>query len=209
MKNRYRWWHGVLFYGAVRAAAYGLKAASSAWTNRRTVPTGEEDHAMYEAERLPAFAPPPLAYPVAWGINSVCAIYGGLHVLNLPENTPGRAQFLRGQGAAWVLFSMFEAAYFGLRSPINAAAVTTLYTAATAASLDAAWRRMQDSKAALSLASTAAWLVLANPVGLTQAAWNRDPLWHAGPFAEPDPRWLKDPNVSSTALRDRAVPTPA
>ena len=42
-----------------------------------------------------------------------------------------------------------------------------------------------------SLAPTLAWLALANPVGITQALWNRDAFWKAGPFMQPDRRWLK------------------
>ncbi|HVW86873.1 MAG TPA: hypothetical protein VHB50_19440, partial [Bryobacteraceae bacterium] len=87
----------------------------------------------------------------------------------------------------------FNAAYFGLRSPLNAAAVTLLYSAVTAASLDIAWRRMRDPAAALSLATTALWLMVANPLAIAQASWNHDPFWNAGPFAEPKPEWLKRP----------------
>ncbi len=111
--------------------------------------------------------------------------------MNLSTNRKGRRQFLQLQGGAWVLFSIFQAAYFGLRSPINAEIVTILYTAVTFASLDVAIREMRDAKAASSLATTVAWLVLANPVGLAVAAWNYDPLWKVGPFVEPERRWLK------------------
>jgi tryptophan-rich sensory protein len=115
----------------------------------------------------------------------------GLHVLNLPAKTEGRAEFLRLQALAWSLFATFNAAYFGLRSPINAALVTYAYSAITIASLDVALRRMHDTVAALSLAPTTAWLAIANPVGTAQAVWNRDPFWNVGPLAEPDPKWLK------------------
>lgn len=146
---------------------------------------------LYKAERLPVFAPPGIAFPIAWGINSLCLIAGGLHVLNLPVKTAGRKEFLRSQAAAWTLFILFESAYFGLRSPINAAIVTILYSSATATSLKSAWCRMHDEFATLSLGTTVAWLVLANPVGITQAMWNRDHFWDMGPFAEPPRGWLK------------------
>ena len=151
----------------------------------------KRDRQFYSSERLPVFAPPSAAYPIAWTINSVCAIAGGLYVLNLRPETEGRSEFLRLQGAAWALFTTFDAAYFGLRSPINAAGITILYSAATVASFDVAARRLRDPLAAVSLAPTLAWLVLANPVGITQALWNRDAFWKAGPFLKPSRRWLK------------------
>ena len=98
---------------------------------------------------------------------------------------------MRLQAAAWSLFALFDPAYFGLRSPINAALVTFAYSAVTAASLDVALRRMHDSRTALSLATTAAWLALANPVGAAQAAWNHDQFWGIGPLIEPPPKWVK------------------
>ncbi len=142
-------------------------------------------------ERLPIFAPPGAAFPIAWSINSASSIAGGLHVLNMPVETEGRTEFLRLQAAAWSLFALFETAYFGLRSPINAALVTFAYTGVTVASLDVALRRMEDRRVALSLATTLAWLALANPVAVAQAAWNYDPFWKAGPFGTPPPGWEK------------------
>jgi translocator protein len=168
--KRVRWWHGVLFFGAVRAVAWGLRA-----------PLGPNDPAFYERQRLPKWAPPAIAFPIAWSINSLCATAGLLHVLNLSRAVPGRCAYLRSQGAAWLLFAIFDAAYFGLRSPINAAAVTALYTAATAYSLYTAAVTMRDSKAAWALASTAAWLLLANPLAAAQVALNPDEFWNGKP----------------------------
>ena len=90
-----------------------------------------------------------------------------------------------------VLYSLFQAAYFGLRSPINAEVVTVLYSAATFASARVSLTTMKDPKAAAFLATTIAWLALANPVGLSVAAWNYDPLWKVGPFLEPKAGWVK------------------
>ena len=177
--KRFRWWHGAAFYAGVQLASYALKAAARRSTNQPA--SREADREFYREQRRPWFAPPPAAFPVAWGINSVSAIAGGLHVLNLPAGAEGRAEFLRLQAAAWVLFAAFDAAYFGLRSPVNAAAITLAYTAVTAASVDVALRRMKDRYAAASLATTAAWLALANPVGLSVAARNPDPFWKTEP----------------------------
>jgi len=192
MSQKYKWWHGLAFYAGVQVARLAMRAVAVAAVRRRHGMSLEQDRNFYKKERLPWFAPPPLAFPIAWSINSASSLAGGLHVLNLPPDTPGRAHFLRRQALAWTLFAAFDAAYFGLRSPINAEVVTILYSAATVASIQSA-RRMQDSAAALSLLSTAAWLALANLVGAAQAAWNPDPFWKVGPLLEPDPAWLKQP----------------
>jgi tryptophan-rich sensory protein len=130
-------------------------------------------------------------FPVAWSINCCCAIAGGIYVLNLSRHKRGRTKFLVLQSTAWGLFVLFDTAYFGLRSPMNAAAVTLGYTAVTAASIDTAVREMREPRAALALATTAAWLALANPLAIAQAAWNRDPFWKVGPFCEPPQGWEK------------------
>jgi benzodiazapine receptor len=168
---------------------FALRAAARSYTKQTG--TREQDREFYRSERLPVFAPPPVAFPIAWGINSISALAGGLHVLNLPRRTPGRTEFLRLQSVAWLLFAAFDGAYFGLRSPINAALVTVAYSAVTAASVDVALRRMKDPYAALSLATTVAWLLLANPVAVAQATWNRDSFWNAGPLIEPKRGWVK------------------
>ncbi len=201
MKNkRYRWWYGVAFYVGVQAAQLALRIAVRRAREARTDGARKDDRASYEAKRLPVYAPPGIAFPIAWSINSVSLIAGGLHVLNLPEDTEGRAEFLRLQAAAWALFSLFDTAYFGLQSPINAALVTFGYSAVTVATLAVALRQMQDRKAVFSLATTVAWLALANPVAVSQAAWNYDPFWDAGPFAAPPKGWekLKNNPCSST-----------
>lgn len=197
MKRRqFHWWHGAAFFVGVRLAQLGLRAAAAKWTESRAPQRsgpegGETERESYEKMRLPVFAPPGWAFPVAWSINSACLIAGGLHVLNRDSETPGRTEFLASQAAAWGLFALFDTAYFGLESPINAALVTFAYSGATVASLAAAQGKMKDTCATLSLATTLAWLALANPVAVAQAAWNRDPFWKAGPFMEPPSGWAK------------------
>lgn len=180
--KRWRWWHGALIYGGVLLVQSAARAVC-----------GTEDVSFYKRQRLPVFAPPAAAFPIAWSVNSFCTMAGLLHVLNAPRKTPGRAVYLGAQGASWLLFAFFNAAYFGLRSPINAAVITGLYTAAIGAALFSATRRMRDPKAAWALAPVAAWLALANPVAIAQAAWNRDDFWHAGPFGEPPAYLVRDP----------------
>jgi benzodiazapine receptor len=189
--KKFRWWQGVAFYAGVQAAQWGLRLAVRKLREQENGTHRSNDPETYRAQRLPKYAPPPAAFPIAWSINSLSTIAGGLYVLNLHRRTPGRTQFLTSQAAAWVLFAAFSTAYFELESPINAAAVTAAYTAATTVSLHAACVKMQDKRAAASLLTTLAWLLLANPLGLTQAAWNYDPFWKAGPFLEPPAGWVR------------------
>lgn len=185
--DRFKWWHGVVFYAGIQLAQWSIRRTISA--TRSTEPK-REDRAFYRRQRLPVFAPPGIAFPVAWTINSATSIAGAIHVLNLRRGRDGRNEFLRRQAAAWVLFVLFETAYFELQSPINAVLVTVAYTGVTLASIRAAIR-MHDNWALLSLVPTAGWLSLANPVALAQAAWNRDPFWRIGPVCTPSKRWLK------------------
>lgn len=187
MKNnsRFKWWHGLLFYAGVQLVGWGIRTAVCR-VNARS--RNEADREFYKRQRLPVFAPPGIAFPIAWGINSATALAGALHVLNTKHNHRERYRFVCLQAAAWALFATFRTAYFELRSPINAAAVTLGYTLLTIASARSALR-IRDHIAALLLAPTAAWLALANPVAFAVAAWNRDSFWHLGPVAEP-PRWL-------------------
>lgn len=189
--KKFRWWHGVAFYAGVQVAQWGLRLAVRRLRNEKGRGGRENDRESYRAQRLPVFAPPGVAFPIAWGINSVSLVASGLHVLNLPEDAAGRGEFLRLQATAWCLFALFNTAYFELRSPINAALVTFAYSGVTVASLAVAVSRMEDGCAARSLATTMAWLALANPLAVTQAAWNRDPFWNAGPFLAPPPGWEK------------------
>lgn len=170
----------ALFLASVGLIQIGLAKALPESTNRAT----------YETSRLPVFAPPPVAFPVAWTINALSLTAGLFRVLSLPGDRPGRRDFVRAQAVAWILFSIFNAAYFGLRSPLNAAAITLVYSAMTIASVRAALA-LNDRAALASLATTSLWLCIAAPLSVVQAAWNRDPFWNLGPFIEPDPRFEK------------------
>lgn len=193
-KKHYSWRHALAFYAGVQIVQLALHGVARRMAGRSRAKTRIGNRGFYEAERLPVFAPPGVAFPVAWGINSISLVVGGLHVLNLPIETKGRREFLRSQAAAWALFALFEPAYFGLRSPINAAIVTFLYSAATGVSLHSAWRQMRDRRATFSLGTTVAWLALANPVGATQALWNRDSFWGIGPLTQPPKGWAEEPS---------------
>ena len=69
--KRYRWWHAALFYAGVQAGRVGLRLAAKAVAGRRHPDTRARDREFYRAENLPVFAPPPVAFPIAWTVNSV------------------------------------------------------------------------------------------------------------------------------------------
>lgn len=186
-RGRFKWWHGVLFYAGVQVAELGIRLATRRMIRSTRKETNRE---FYREQRLPVFAPPGIAFPIAWTINSASSIAGALHVFNLQRDDPERRRFLGFQAAAWLLFAVFTTAYFELHSPINGAAVTLGFSCVTAASIRAAVR-MKDWRAALSLLPTAAWLGLANPLAVTVAAWNRDEFWGVGPFVDP-PKFLAE-----------------
>lgn len=194
--RQYRWWHGVAFYAGIQLAQWALRTAARNLIEDASV-QHETNRETYQSQRLPLFAPPGIAFPIAWSINCTSLVACGLHVLNLPADTldpaqaQGRTRFLQLQAASWFLFALFDTAYFGLRSPINAAIVTAAYTGTTAASLHVALRQMRDPRTAILLATTLAWLALANPVAFAQAAWNPDPFWKTKAFATPPAGWEK------------------
>lgn len=136
---------------------------------------------FYESSTLPPFAPPAKAFPIAWGVNAICLGAGMLRALSMKERSGARKDFIRYQTAAWLLFASFNTVYFGLRSPINAAAITLAYDVATLGSLRAALRT-GDKALLASLTTTLAWLCLATPLAIAQAALNRDRFYGVGPF---------------------------
>lgn len=194
MRNkRFKWWHGAAFYVAVQITQWGLRQVSRRLRGSLAPIDRRADREWYQSNRLPVFAPPGITFPIAWGINSISAIAGSLYVLNLPLRKRGRGDFLKFQAGAWILFTAFDTAYFELRSPMNAALVTLAFSGLTAASINVAVRDLKDPKIALSLATTVAWLTIANPVAIAQALWNHDELWNLGPFCAPPQRSEKSP----------------
>lgn len=187
-QRQHPWWEGALFYAGVQVAAWGLRALVRKARPPRRFPSTQ---ALYRSQRLPRFAPPAAAFPVAWTINSVGAVAAGLHVLNLSSRREGRAAFLRLQAAAWAMFGAFNTVYFELDSPLNAAAVTVAFTLVTAASLRAA-ARMGDRRAIVLLLPTAGWLAVAVPLSLCVAAWNPDRFWGTQAWLSA-PDWLRQP----------------
>ncbi|HET9919545.1 MAG TPA: TspO/MBR family protein [Ktedonobacteraceae bacterium] len=187
---RWRWYHGVIFYVVVQALTFGLSGLTSAirgntGQNWREDIFGNVNYFRHLKQAV--VTPPSWAFAPAWTINNMLTIWGNLQVLNKPEGTPGRKTFLALQAASWVDYVLFNAAYFSLRSPINAFVLTITMFLLTIASGAVALFRLKDTKVALSLATLFIWLIIASAAATFQVLWNKDDLYNIGPFAEPLP----------------------
>ena len=187
--QRWRWYHGVAFYVMAQVVSFGLASLVSVSRGENKNPFGDQPY--YRSQKQIKIAPPGWLFGPAWTVNNISTIYGNLRALNLPENTPGRSTFLGLQAASWVTYGLFSASYFSLRSPINAAVITLSMFGLTIASVLVSIFQLKDTKIALSLATLFLWLMLASVLATTQALWNRDEFYQAGPFVEPDPTLVK------------------
>jgi translocator protein len=193
--GNWRWYHGVVFYVVIQALTFGLSGLVSIATGYRGKNTRDlffGDVSYFRRLKQARITPPSWVFGPAWTINNFSVIYGNLRVLNMPEDTPGRSSYLALQAATWLDFVAFNAAYFILRSPINALFLTLLYLLLTIASLFVSIFRLKDTKVALSFATLMIWLIIASTAAMAQALWNKDDLYQAGPFAEPIPHLLKE-----------------
>lgn len=191
---RWRWYHGIAFYAIIQVLTFGLGGLTSA-IKRRMDGDSERpllfDKPYFGALRQATFAPPSWAFAPAWTINNAQTIWGHLRVLNMPEDTPGRDAYLALQSATWINFVLFYAAYFSLRSPINALVLTFTYLVLTVARVLVALFGLKDSWVARSLATSVLWLLVATSAAAFQALWNRDDFYRVGPFAEPPAAMLR------------------
>ena len=108
-----------------------------------------------------------------------------LRIANLPPETEGRRRALVGEAANWVLFSSFAGMFFGLRSPILAAANTAAGLALTAYGVNAAAK--MDRRAAWELVPRLAWLGFASYVSISTAVRSPDRLMGYRPRGLVDP----------------------
>jgi tryptophan-rich sensory protein len=194
-QRRWRWYHGVLFYVIVQILTFGLSGLVNLARGRKIRSVGEllGDVAYFEELRQAVVAPPAWVFGPAWTINNLSVIWGTLRVLNRPEGSAGRRTYLALQAASWLDYVIFSAAYFGLRSPINALGLTLAMLGLTIASGLVALLRLRDSLVALSLATLFVWLLIASTAAIFQALWNHDAFYDRGPFTEPIAALLKRP----------------
>ncbi len=187
--RRWRWYHGFLFYIFAQVLSFGLAGIVTVATGQKMKSVrdtfGDVDY--FRQLKQSKIAPPSWVFGPAWTINNISTIWGALQVLNKPEDTPGKNTFLALQSVSWVNYVVFSAAYFSLRSPINAFFLTLSMFVLTMLSGIVAIFQLKDTKVALSLATLTLWLLIALTAATFQAAWNYDDLYHSGPFAEPVP----------------------
>ena len=162
----------ALLGAAVTAVALVGGGAAAATRGRRGEP--------YEDFEQAPFAPPSWAFGPVWTINKVAGAWSVARVAtDAPADGPDPHATARrvAQGAAVaeaMTYLAFPLVYFRLRSPLLAAAVTCASAAATVTQAEAT--RRFDRPAAAALTPQLAWLALATPVALYQAAKNDDPL---------------------------------
>jgi tryptophan-rich sensory protein len=192
--QQWRWYHGVVFYAVVQVLTFGLSGLVSTIKG----PTGKDlrenifgNPAYFNELKQSIFAPPSWVFGPAWLINNISVIWGTWRVLNKPKNTPGRSSFLALQGASWLNFVTFSAAYFSLRSPINALGLTFMMFVLTILSGFVAIFKLKDTIVALSLATLFIWIMIALTAASFQAAWNYDDLYRVGPFVKPNRALLR------------------
>ncbi|MBI3967428.1 MAG: tryptophan-rich sensory protein [Chloroflexi bacterium] len=189
-RTPWRWYHGVLFYALAQALTFGLYRAARAARGAREAGGDDEIERFYLEGYRPFFAPPSWAFGPAWTLNNVGSLWALLRALNM---RPGicRTVFLTLQTLSWLDFVTFLAACFGLRSPLNGFVWTAAYFVLTLMSQFVALVRLRDRKLSLALTPLTLWLALATALSAAIARWNRDGFYGVGPFAEPDPRWVK------------------
>ncbi len=187
---KWRWYHGLAFYVVAQLITFGLAGLTSTVSGNKGETLRDNvfgNVSYFRSLKQSVFTPPSWVFGPAWTINNFFAIWGALSVLNKPKGTPGRDEYLALQAATWLNFVIFNAAYFSLRSPINALVLTLSFFGLTLVSGFVALFRLKDAKVALSLITLFVWLIIASTAATFQVLWNRDDLYNAGPFADPIP----------------------
>jgi benzodiazapine receptor len=192
--QKWRWYHGIVFYIVVQALTIGLAGLTSKIRGDevKSLRNIFGDVSYFKKLTQSVVTPPSWVFGPAWTINNISTIYGNLRVLNMPKDAPGRDAYLALQATSWLNYVIFSAAYFSLRSPINAFFLTVNMFFLTIASVLVSVFKLKDTKVALSLATLTIWLTIASTAATFQALWNRDDLYNVGPFAKPNPILSRD-----------------
>jgi translocator protein len=132
---------------------------------------------FYDAVKRPAWSPPRWVFVPVLAALSAARIWGDMRLF---KSRKRKGALLALEAASWVSFVAFAPAFFGLRSPRLGFASNVAHAATTLASLALAPR--VDSKAALAIVPTAAWLGYALPLGGWIAARNADPFLKKQPI---------------------------
>ena len=192
---KWRWYHGIAFYAIIQVLTFGLSGLTNVVTGKKSDNVRDAifgDVSYFRRLKQSVFTPPSWVFGPAWTINNIATIYGNLRVLNMPQNTPGRDAYIALQAASWLDFVLFNAAYFSLRSPINAFFLTLTMFLLTIGSILVSIFKLKDTKVALSFTTLFVWLIIALTAATFQAVWNRDDLYKVGPFAQVNPALTKE-----------------
>ena len=192
--QRWQWYHAVAFYVVIQVLTFGLSGLVSLARGNQVKSLREAtlgDVSYFQQLKQARITPPSWAFGPAWFVNNVSVIWGTWQVLNKPQETPGRSAYLALQAASWVDFVLFNAAYFSLRSPLNALVLTLAMFILRIVSGLVAIFQLKDTKVALSLATLFLWLLVALTAATFQALWNSDDFYKVGPFVEPRAELVK------------------
>ncbi len=185
----WHWYHGVVFYIMVQIMTFALAGLVSSIRGEEIKKFrdlfGDVDY--FKKLHQSVITPPSWFFAPAWTVNNIFSIYGMLRVLRKPASMQGRNEYLVLQSASWVNYIIFNAAYFSLRSPLNALVLTLSMFVLTILSAWVALFRLKDTVVALSLTTLVLWLFVASTAAIFQASWNKDELYGIGPFFKPIP----------------------
>lgn len=194
---RWRWYHGVLLFGGIQAALFGLGYLVKFVRGQSRPDFGEallgseQNDDYYNQFEQPIFAPPDWVFAPIWAVNNTLATWGIIRVLNMPEGAPGRARYLSLMGAFLLEFVSFNAAYFGLSSPINGALLTVSSTVVVIEAMRIAVLEMKDWRVVLSLSTLLPWLILASLTSSAVALWNADSFYQTDAPLKPPRQLIK------------------
>ena len=156
--------------GPVHAAAFFVGLALMA-----QLTSNKGDRRYYRELKRPSFAPPGWVFPLAWTALNVLQVWGDARLINR-GSFDGRKRLLGLRGVNWLLYALFNPAFFRARSPVLGEAVTVAQALNTFATIFAARRSAPDLAAALT--PLAGWLTFASTVAGWMAVKNPDPVVH-------------------------------
>jgi tryptophan-rich sensory protein len=160
--------------GVVHAAAFFVGLTLVA-----TLTTNPDDRRFYRELKRPGFAPPPWVFPAAWTGLNLLQVWADMRLIN-GRDIEGRSTLLGLRGFNWLLYGLFNPAFFRARSPVLGEAVTVAQALNTFATILAARRSAPGVAAALT--PLAAWLTFASTLAGWMAVKNPDPVF--GPLAD-------------------------
>ena len=154
--------------GPVHAAAFfvGLTLVAQITSNK-------SDRGYYRDLKRPGFAPPAWVFPVAWTALNLLQVWADARLVNDRE-IKGRNTLLGLRGVNWLLYALFNPAFFRARSPVLGEAVTVAQALNTFATIFTARRSAPGVAAALT--PLAGWLTFASTVAGWMAVKNPDPV---------------------------------